>query len=673
MHDIDKGLYDPNSDTYFQKPYIDVDEWRETSVRHRYVHGGFEGTDTRFSFFFPEKDAYEGRFYHFVPPAAGHEDASINLRGIEDKIAFALTHGGYFVESNMGVTNPFAHIPDPAIQYRASAAAAEYSREIVAKMYGDHRPYGYIYGGSGGGFKTMACIENTATWDGAVPYVIGSPMAIPNCFTVRAHAKRLLRGKLHLVADAVEVGGNGNQYEGLNDEQCAALEEITRMGFPPRAWYQHETLDDGSLPLLTGYIYALDNEYFEDFWKLPGYLGTDVNGSAVRDRVKHQTSIVSVNIPDMDVSSNINKDMSGVDESWKRMQTHLAVRPTIMLDSVPAGNLYMGGMQLIIQSGAAAGYRLPVERIENNQIVIGEGFGLEDMLEKLSLIKPGDAVLLDNSDYIAIQTYHRHQVPEEKYEGFEQFKDNNGKPIYPQRSVLIGPIAARGAAGSVQSGKINGKVISVAALLDESAFPWQPDWYRTKVKEHLGDAADSQFRLWFVDNAFHGDAIKDSDDLHLCGYLGVLYQALLDVSKWVEKGEAPAANTHYTVNNGQVAIADDSRILGGLQPTIDLLANGSKKAIVKPGETVRFTAELDVPNENERLLEAEWVFDDKAAEVQKTEELDGTNKSISSEHSYAKPGIYYAVLRVTSCRGGFEADNFTKIKNLARVRIVVQN
>ena len=37
----------------FEDPYVDVDEWREDPVRHRYVHGGFTGTETRFSFYLP--------------------------------------------------------------------------------------------------------------------------------------------------------------------------------------------------------------------------------------------------------------------------------------------------------------------------------------------------------------------------------------------------------------------------------------------------------------------------------------------------------------------------------------------------------------------------------------------------------------------------------------------
>ncbi|MCG6190362.1 hypothetical protein [Maribellus maritimus] len=51
------------TDTVFGKPFIDIDEWRDVPVRHRYVHGGFKGTDTRFSFYFPGKEKYEGHFF----------------------------------------------------------------------------------------------------------------------------------------------------------------------------------------------------------------------------------------------------------------------------------------------------------------------------------------------------------------------------------------------------------------------------------------------------------------------------------------------------------------------------------------------------------------------------------------------------------------------------------
>src|SRR5690554_6817137 len=34
------------TDSYFGKPYIDQDEMRERPSPHRFIHGGFENTDT---------------------------------------------------------------------------------------------------------------------------------------------------------------------------------------------------------------------------------------------------------------------------------------------------------------------------------------------------------------------------------------------------------------------------------------------------------------------------------------------------------------------------------------------------------------------------------------------------------------------------------------------------
>jgi len=37
-------------------------------------------------------------------------------------------------------------------------------------------------------------------------------------------------------------GASGDMYAGLNEEQRASLKEITRMGFPPRAWWAHDEI-----------------------------------------------------------------------------------------------------------------------------------------------------------------------------------------------------------------------------------------------------------------------------------------------------------------------------------------------------------------------------------------------------------------------------------------------
>lgn len=54
-------------DTLFKEPFVDVDEWRDKPVRHRYVHGGFKGNNTRFSFYFPPKENYEDVFSNTLP------------------------------------------------------------------------------------------------------------------------------------------------------------------------------------------------------------------------------------------------------------------------------------------------------------------------------------------------------------------------------------------------------------------------------------------------------------------------------------------------------------------------------------------------------------------------------------------------------------------------------
>ena len=41
------------TDAFFGAPYVDLDEERDEPLPHRRVHGGFAGTDTRFTFYLP--------------------------------------------------------------------------------------------------------------------------------------------------------------------------------------------------------------------------------------------------------------------------------------------------------------------------------------------------------------------------------------------------------------------------------------------------------------------------------------------------------------------------------------------------------------------------------------------------------------------------------------------
>ena len=166
-------------------------------------------------------------------------------------------------------------------------------------------------------------------------------------------------------------------------------------------------------------------------------------------------------------------------------------------------------------------------------------------------MKPGDEVQVDNSNFLAAQTYHRHQLPGPEYSTYNQFRGPDGKPLYPQRNIQLGPIFAAAAAGSVPIGKFHGKMIVVQSLWDREAFPWHADWYRKRVQANFGATADERLRVWFTDRGLHGGV---EDPTRVISYIPLLQQALHDVAAWVETGTPPPSSTAYRIDEGQVVL-----------------------------------------------------------------------------------------------------------------------
>ena len=292
-----------------------------------------------------------------------------------------------------------------------------------------------------------------------------------------------------------------------------------------------------------------------------------------------------------------------------------------------------------------------------------------------------------------MQTYHRHQLPpsREEYPVYDQFRDKEGKPLYPQRPMLLGPLFTRGAAGVLPTGKFTGKMILLESLMDREAFAWQANWYRSRVKQNLGDSTDNHFRLWYTDHALHGDITIEDDPTRTVSYLGILQQALLDLSAWVEKGIAPAATTNYKIADGQIVIPPTADERKGVQPVVVLKVNGSKRAVVKVGQPVTFTAEVEVPKGMGKVVSAAWHFDgaiddisqrngwlfDKSASfpVKGTftpADKTGSRVNLKTTYTFTTPGTYFPTLRIASQRQGDANTLFTRIQNLDRVRVVVQ-
>lgn len=679
INQIESAIEIQQQDSLFTKPFVDVEEWREEPIKHLYVHGGFEGTNTKFSFYFPEKENYQGRFFQYITPFPDNENLSQGATGEADKISFSISNGAYFVETNGGgatdFSNPMAN--DPSIgAYRANAAAAEFSRTVAKRLFGGERPFGYCFGGSGGAYRTVGGLESTnGVWDGAVPYVMGSPMAIPNSFTFSMHAMRILKDKFPQIVDALEPGGSGNPFSGLNQEEQEALEEANKMGFPPKAWFAHEEMGiHGFLVLYPGVVRA-DQAYFnDDFWNKEGYLGYNPPQSLLDARIQEITKIKRSIEIDEAVSLGLSEpvseeDRGSADKAWNNTGDVDGGKPDgFLLENKMPDVGFLGG-DLIILSGQAAGQRLQVAKVMDDKISLAP----TNPLSVLAMIKPSDEVQVDNSNFLAAQTYHRHQVPGPEYVVWDQFRDDSGNPIYPQRPMLLGPLFTKGAAGTVPTGKFNGKIILLGSLWDSEAHPWQQAWYHDRVKENFKEKTNENFRLWYTDHANHADFADPGDPKHIVSYLGVLQQALLDLSAWVEKGIEPPDNTMYEVVDGQVVVPDNATERKGIQPTIDLLGNEGKLVEIKTGQEVSFSATIELPENTGTIVSAEWDFEGEGTFNYKSE-VDGTKSTLSLKetYTYKKPGTYFVTLRVASQREGGTETPFTLIRNLDRVRIVVK-
>ena len=670
-----------SEDPRFNQAYIDSREWRDEpadapvfpgtvttqhggaapfKARHLYIHGGFTGTDAKFSFCFPPEGEYRGRFFQATHQLLAGEEATAR------NVAFALASGGYSVQTNMGGSdNPRTAEQttsgeyDTTIRgYRVNAAAAKFSRVVAADIYGSHRTYGYLYGGSGGAYQTVTSAEmTTGVWDGFVPYVMGSPQSIPNCFTVRVHALRVLRDKWSSIIDAFEPGGSGDPYAGLNDEEHAALEEATRTGFPPGAWFNYVPRGGGPLVLVANYVPVLDPTYLEDFWTKPGYLGTDPTSSVRSARIQHEATVLEV------VRGRRNQ---------------------LELSSVPMGDLT--GADVIITSGAAAGKTASLGRVASDgrgQVglvfeSVGDTIDITADPSVVDSIQAGDEIRIDNSRYLALQTYHRHQFPPanpdfDYPDVYDYFRNPDGTPKYPQRGVDIGAAGTLGSTGQIPTGRFNGKMIVVECLHDGDALPWQADWYRKTVAAVEGPHIDQKYRLWYVDNANHTDPTTEAQQTHAVAYSGTVQYALRELSAWVEQGIDPPPTSEYRVQDGQVLVPATAAERKGIQPVVHLTVNGGERAEVAAGQAVTFTAQIEAPPAPGRVVSAQWDLEGAGTYQNDAELGDPTSETVpvTTTHAFTRPGTYHPTLRVASQREGDRGTPFARSLNLARVRVVV--
>ncbi|KAJ5339629.1 hypothetical protein N7452_006357 [Penicillium brevicompactum] len=630
-------------DPVYQNPIYTSQADESSPVQHRRIHGYFNGTEIDFNVYLPHQ-GWDGRFFQLVFPTQ-------NSTATPEAIGFGADSGGYTV-----------HVAGTG-GYRADAAVAKISKRIARDYYKDpsRRIYGYIYGGSGGSFKTVGAMENTfSVWDGSVPLIQGIPISDPHGFSVTALGGLVLDDKAQQLQDAVRPGASNDSYHSFSNLQLSVLEEVTAMGMPPAAWEDF----DGSgrnrsqlyevLRAAAVAMKSIDPTYVEDFWNKSGYLGTEISelGDVIRaslidlNATVRQISSDADNVPvELDIDAS---PLKALRRNWYDFTLHSPCNG-VGKESTFTGRMDPNSTTVSLYS-------------DNNSTV-------------LQCLKPGSKLRFDNRWFLSLHAFHRYELPTRPgYDVFDYLRNADGTPKYPQRSVLTASILAESATGGgTHTGNITAKMIVMDNLMDNKAFPWEADWYRKQVRNSLGDRFGDNYRLYYSDNADHEmGPVQGPVQYRLIDFTGLYEQHLRDLSAWVERGVEPPTATNYTVCGGQVHVPESSSQRAGIQPVAYMKAEGSTRAEVQAGSPVALTAVVEVPNGVGKIVSIEWDIYGNGSFVSAALEEPSPVVKVNATHIYSEPGEYFPSVRVASHRSGDKETTYALAYNLGRARVVVK-
>lgn len=611
-------------------------------VKHRKVTGYFNGTEIAFNIYMPYQ-GWEGRFFQMVFP----EQLATGNPG---EIGYGAESGAYTV-----------HVQGTG-GYRADAAVAKLSRTIARKFYNlepSSKIYGYIYGGSGGSFKTVGAMENTfGVWDGGVPIIQGIPISDPTDASITSLGGLVFGDISEQLKNAVRPGSDIDPKQLMNPVQQAMWEEVTALGMPPAAWEDF----DGSgrnrsqvyelLRVAATSLKQTDPTYVNDWWSKSGYLGTEK--SELGDLFR--SSLIEFNATVRNVERD--SDSTPVDIELDRSPS-----------AAPRRNWYEFTLQSECSGEKGGTFTAHMEPNSTKAIIYSDSNSTV-----LNCLQKDVKLRVDNRWYLALHTFHRHELPSrESYPVFDYLRKADGTPKYPQRSVLAAPIFAQSASGGgTNSGNITGKMIVMDTLMDNKAFPWQADWYRTQVKKSLGDKFNDQYRLYYSDNADHEmGPVESAVKYRLVDFTGLFQQNVRDLAAWVEKGIEPPRQTKYSISNGQVHVPKSASERGGIQPVVHVTVHNATRAEAHVGSPVTLQASVEVPSHAGKIVSLAWDVEGNATFVPVEFGSPAAKMNVNTTHVYTKPGVYIPSIKVASHRSGEKNSTYCLAYNLGRARVIV--
>ncbi|HVV12564.1 tannase/feruloyl esterase family alpha/beta hydrolase [Amycolatopsis sp.] len=694
MSAIDLSGY-VGTDDFFGAPFIEIDEQRERPSPHRFVQGGFAGTDTEFAFYFPPAESYTGRMFQPLEGGNGGHAVTFGagvLGEMFQRIALSAHLGGYMVESNQGHKgddlDPAAGEDATLYGHRASAESARLSKFVAAQVYGSAPRYSYVWGGSGGGRRSPLCLENApGVWDGCLPSTSGGEIGEPgNTRRVQAgsimsfgqmfNVQRILgRGKIIELADRMAPGGSGDPFDGLATHERDELVSLYRQGFPRGCEFMiSEPM--GQMWLWTSLadeLYREDPEYFDNFWTKPGYVGHDAPELVEDDLINQEGTVVRTLS-----ARDLNELPEFAGPGYQTMRILAAIVGAggdayefpyaVEIEGLDGG--YRVGTGVKILSGEAAGRSLYATGAAGD-VFACDGQGDANVL-RFKGVRPGDRVLVDNRKFLAYCYFARHHVMDDPAFAHQQV---DGSPIYPQHPVpRMSPLM-----GVCYSGRYQGKVLWIHHTHDSSVWPAWGTLYHRAVRQAQGEAgARENFRIRWTEFAEHGPYEMVPPEPHrasatrLIDSRGITEQSMIDLIDWVENGIAPSG-TEYTFDNGRVSLPASAAERGGIQPVASVTANGAERADVRVGETVTMEVKAAVPPGAGGIVSIEWDVDGTGTFPLRQAGIDGRAAELgcSTAHRYDSPGTYFVTARVTSHRDGDVHARRCRIETIGQARVVV--
>ncbi|KJS08842.1 MAG: hypothetical protein VR73_04300 [Gammaproteobacteria bacterium BRH_c0] len=664
-------------DNAFGKPFIDADEMRMQPRPHRYVHGGFADTKTKFSFYFPPDENYDGRFMQWIEGGAAGNELSIQVpqdKPSEDPAGWDFLYDiafddlkGYLLESNQG-HEQFSrdtgknHIAN----WQASAESARFSRHIARQVYGVAPHHGYV-GGIGGGPNTQMLLENAPDiYDGGVPQI--SPSNETSPWSAQVRAQYFLGSPLmKSVIDAVEPGGSGDPYSGLDANQREALSDMYRAGWPRGAENQLMTMKHAIMVM--GGVEMSDPSYFDDFWTKPGYAGND-QLDKLKPYIIQRKAIVQQVLP-------IREAMETATFKW-----YTTLDPdtpyAVILDVEDHDQLF--GSHMRITTGAAKG----------REFVIASNFnGIsgtpERTPEMMRGVKPGDEVELDNRKFIAYMHHFLHTIKASDWYREKTGQaitlpgrpfTTDGRPIYAQRE--------RSSQTYRLKGEFEPKMICINSTWDIWGWPVMID-YLDVYKASYGDKLSDRFRFYWADGGSIAPPMTAAGFKHSDENLQVWDARMIDfqysmgrqawryLKEWVEDNKPPPPSTEFSFSkDNELLLPQKAEDRKGIQPVVHATVNNGKRIDVKVGEVVRFEGRIEAPPGAGTIVSSEWDLEERGDYPFSNAEADGsaTSMLVKAKHVYSKPGVYFVALRGGLHRDGKRGTG-APTHHLDRVRVVV--